>query len=81
MRGVIIPLPNTSSWRGALLRTSYVFMAWYLVKHRDNFIFTDLDLDQGRSNACYLSTLYAMSLNKMAMTKRLYHPDIKDDYK
>jgi len=26
-----------SSWRGALLSIGYIFMAWYLVKHVDNF--------------------------------------------
>jgi len=31
---------HTSSWRGAQSRTGYVFMTWYLVKHRDNFTFT-----------------------------------------
>jgi hypothetical protein len=30
MRGTIPPLPQ------------YAFMAWYLVKHRDNFTFTSL---------------------------------------
>jgi len=28
---------HTLSWRGALLSTGYVFMAWYLVKHMGNF--------------------------------------------
>jgi len=37
MRGAISPFHNTSSWHGAWLSTGYVFMAWYLVKHRDNF--------------------------------------------
>jgi hypothetical protein len=39
MRGVILPLTNTSSSRGALL-SGYVFTAWCFVKHRDNFTFT-----------------------------------------
>jgi len=34
-----LPLPYTS-WRGAYLSTGFVFMAWYLVKHRHNFTFT-----------------------------------------
>jgi hypothetical protein len=28
-----------SSQRGAELSNEYAFMAWYLVKHRDNFTF------------------------------------------
>jgi hypothetical protein len=32
--------PRTPSWLRAYLSTGYFFMAWYLVKHRDNFIFT-----------------------------------------
>jgi hypothetical protein len=39
MRGAILPLPNTSSWCSAKLRTGYVFIVWYLVKHKDNFTF------------------------------------------
>jgi hypothetical protein len=35
MHRAIIPLPPTSSWRGTWLNTEYVFMASYLVKHRD----------------------------------------------
>jgi hypothetical protein len=41
MCGAIRLLPPTSSDRGALLSTGYVFMAWYLVaKHRNKFTFT-----------------------------------------
>jgi hypothetical protein len=29
----------TSSWCGALLRTGYIFMAWYLIKYMHNFTF------------------------------------------
>jgi len=38
MCGAIPPLPSTSSWRDAYLSNGYVFMAWYLVNHRDSFI-------------------------------------------
>jgi hypothetical protein len=37
MNGAIPPFPHTSSWRGAWSSIEYVFMAWYLVKHRDSF--------------------------------------------
>jgi hypothetical protein len=30
--------PTTSSWRDAHLCTGYVFMTWYLIKHKDNSI-------------------------------------------
>jgi hypothetical protein len=40
IRGAIPPFPHVSSWRGAHFSTGYVFVAWYLVKHRDNFAFT-----------------------------------------
>jgi hypothetical protein len=40
MRGDIPPLHHTSSWRGASLGDRCVFIAWYFVKYRDNFIFT-----------------------------------------
>jgi hypothetical protein len=39
MLGAIPPLLHTSSWRGAYLSVGYVYMAWYLVKPRDNFTF------------------------------------------
>jgi len=39
MRGVIPPLPYMSSCRGAYLSMRYIFMAWYLVKHRESFTF------------------------------------------
>jgi len=39
MRGAIPPLTHTSSWRGVQLRNGYFFMAWCLVKLRDNFTF------------------------------------------
>jgi len=29
--------PNTSSWNDMYLSKGYIFMVWYLVKHRDNF--------------------------------------------
>jgi len=29
----------TSSWHGAELSAGYLFMAWYLVQHRDTFTF------------------------------------------
>jgi len=35
MRGDMPPLSNTSSWRGAELSNTFVFIAWYLVKHSD----------------------------------------------
>jgi hypothetical protein len=35
VRGAIPSLPHTSLWRGAWLNTGYVFVAWYLVQHRD----------------------------------------------
>jgi hypothetical protein len=31
---------NTSSWYGAELGKIYIFILWYLVKHKDNFTFT-----------------------------------------
>jgi hypothetical protein len=37
MHGTTPPVPHTSSWCGAYLSTGYIFMAWYLVKARDNF--------------------------------------------
>jgi hypothetical protein len=37
MHGVISPLLLTFPWCGAWLGKRYVFMAWYLVKHRDIF--------------------------------------------
>jgi len=40
MRGVVPPPTHTSSWRGALFGTGYIFMAWYLVQPRDSFTFT-----------------------------------------
>jgi hypothetical protein len=42
MRGAVLPLPNTSSYRGAYLSTEYVFLAWYLFKHMDDFISLEL---------------------------------------
>jgi len=44
MCGAMIPLPHTLSCQGTLLSTGYDFMAWYLVKHRDNFTFTFYNL-------------------------------------
>jgi len=40
--GAIPPLPDTSSWCGALLSIVYIFMVWYIVKHRNNFNFSIL---------------------------------------
>jgi hypothetical protein len=40
MHGAIPPFPNMSSWRGAGLSTGYIFMTWYLIKHRENFTVT-----------------------------------------
>jgi len=40
MCGAIPQLPHTSSGCGAYLSTGYVFLAWYLVKHRDMFTFS-----------------------------------------
>jgi hypothetical protein len=34
----VTPLPRTPSMRGALLIRGCVLIAWYLVKHRDNFL-------------------------------------------
>jgi len=39
MRGPIPPFSHTSSRCSAYLSTEYIFIAWYLVKHRDNFTF------------------------------------------
>jgi len=39
-RGAILPFPHVPSWHGVELSTGHVFMAWYLVKHRDYFAFT-----------------------------------------
>jgi len=39
MRGVIPPLPNESSRRGAYISSGYVFMVWNLVKRTGNFAF------------------------------------------
>jgi len=33
-------LLHMSSWHGAQLSKRDIFMAWYLIMHRDNFIFT-----------------------------------------
>jgi len=38
MRGAIPPF--TTSVRGVLLRMGYVYMVWYLVKHRVSLPFT-----------------------------------------
>jgi len=35
MRGTTPPIPRTFSWRAG-----YVFMAWYLIKHGEDFAFT-----------------------------------------
>jgi hypothetical protein len=40
MCGAIYPLPHTL--HGVVLSTGYVFMVWYLVKHRGNFAVTSL---------------------------------------
>jgi hypothetical protein len=40
----VILLRHISSWHGAELSTSYVSMAWYIVKPRKNFTFTLSDL-------------------------------------
>jgi len=40
MLGAIPHLPHTSSWSGDYVSTEYIFMARYLVKHVDNFIFS-----------------------------------------
>jgi hypothetical protein len=45
MCGTIPPLPHMSAWHGAWLSTGYIFMVWYLLKHRDNFAFTLLATD------------------------------------
>jgi len=37
MHGALPLLPHMSSWCGSYLSKGYVFMAWYLVKNRDNF--------------------------------------------
>jgi hypothetical protein len=37
MTGNYISTPNTSLWRGAELSNGYIFIAWYLVKHKNNF--------------------------------------------
>jgi hypothetical protein len=34
-----------SSWLFGYLSTGYIFMAWYLFKHRDNFILYLLPLE------------------------------------
>jgi hypothetical protein len=53
MHGAITPLPNTSSWRGAKLNNGYVFMVWYLVKHRDNFAYLYLSWNVDLIKAYY----------------------------
>jgi hypothetical protein len=40
MRGTIPPLTRTSSLHVAYLSTGHAFMAWYLVKLREDFTFT-----------------------------------------
>jgi hypothetical protein len=40
MHGAIPAHPHTSSWHDVYLSTGYIFMVWYLDKHRDNFTFT-----------------------------------------
>jgi uncharacterized membrane protein len=64
MRGAITPLPHASSWHGSWLSTGYVFIVWYLVKHRDNFTFTltnqndihdEIKSRLNSGNACYYS--------------------------
>jgi hypothetical protein len=35
--GILSPLSPTSSWRCVQLSTAYVFTAWHLIKHRNNF--------------------------------------------
>jgi predicted phosphodiesterase len=37
---IYVHSPNTSSWQSAYLSNGCDFMAWYFVKHRDNFTFT-----------------------------------------
>jgi hypothetical protein len=43
MHGAILSLPHMFSRHDAYLGTGYLFMAWYLVKQRDNFTFTFVD--------------------------------------
>jgi hypothetical protein len=38
MHEVILPFYHTSSWRRAQLSTEYIFIAWYLIKHRDSLL-------------------------------------------
>jgi hypothetical protein len=46
MHGAIPPLCHTSSRHGVQLRRGHVFMAWYLVKHRDSFYLYLLSLKE-----------------------------------
>jgi len=41
--------PNTSSCGGASLSNEYVFIAWYFVKHRNNFTIYTLESPKLRS--------------------------------
>jgi len=40
----VSPLLYVFPWRGALLSTEYIFMAWCLVKHTDNSTDTEVDV-------------------------------------
>jgi hypothetical protein len=69
MHGAVSPFPHTSSWRGAYLSTKYIFMVWYLFKHRDNFaILLDKLIVLRKSDI--MSTGIAISLpTKMFLTQ------------
>jgi hypothetical protein len=40
MHKAIYPVTHKSSWCGVQVSLGYIFMAWYLVKPRDNSTFT-----------------------------------------
>jgi hypothetical protein len=63
MRRVVAPLPDTSSWCDAQLSTGYDFMAWYLVRQRDNSTFHTI-VYQNRVHVLEMKWVMRKSQNK-----------------
>jgi hypothetical protein len=79
----VIPLiSHTSSWCGNWLSTGYIFMTWYLGKHRDKFTFTLYTVTTQKTtrfvNVILFATvdpkyLYCASSSKLALAIYMLH--------
>jgi len=61
---VCASIPHTSSWCGAYLSTSYVFMVWYLVKRMETFTFLPLSLPEFPNSVFEVVTFQEVKLPK-----------------